>query len=174
MSLIEMPRFARTDFPAGDLMARIRELEAELAAERAKNAELATHTRVARVATRARKGAPDWRTAAECWLAGEPVVRPSRAAYKRSKAPQTVRVDFADGESVRLSTTLDGPEGIAECVRTARASRQGRPRMVDRLRARAAKNETSGEWVRDAVGRWRCVEVWPCPAVLSAEFVECE
>ncbi len=166
-SRMTYPTVAQTDFPIGDLLARIRELEAELAAERASKAAPAA---VPKPKKSLSKRAPDdFRTAAELWLAGEAVERLPPKAYKAGTA-RVVAVTFADGQTVRLSTYLPGADGIAAAVRTARTVRQGKPERATKPWENPDWYRT-GTWVRDARGAWRLVDPAPCPAVVSAEFV---
>ncbi len=155
------PTVAQTDFPIGDLLARIRELETELARERTAKAPAP----VAKAKYPSKRDPTDFRTAAELWLAGEAVERLPPKAYKAGPA-RVVQVAFADGVALRLSTYLPGPHGLAAAARTARTVRQAihRPDWW----------HVEGTWCRDPRGAWRLVDTQPCPDIVSAEFVDAE
>lgn len=116
----------------------------------------------------------DYRTAAEVWRAGDVLKRAGRAAFKRSRGPQTVTVLFADGIEMRVSTYLDGQEGRNAAAQFARSVRQAEPVPMVEILRRRARGETgqAPEWIRDTKGAWRKILIGSCPDVLSVEFVE--
>lgn len=123
----------------------------------------------------ARAVQPDYRSAADIWLSGETLLRPKRAAFKKSRGRNSVLVTFDDDIVMRVSTYLDGQAGLNAAAQFCRSSRQGAPEtQVDRLRRMAAGNADpmQSQWVRDTKGTWRLVEIRDCPAVVLAEFVE--
>lgn len=76
----------------------------------------------------ARDVQPDYRTAAEVWLAGDVLCRPKKADYRKGES-KPVEVVFADGETVRTSTYLDGQAGLNAAGQFARATRQNVQRV---------------------------------------------
>lgn len=156
-----------------EAQAEIDRLRSRLQSLEATNARTAcpTPANVTRLpAARKTRLAPDYRTAAETWLAGEVLSRPKKAEYRKGES-KPVAITFADGVVMRVSTYLDGQAGLNEAGRFARASRQARPNMVETLRRRArGEAQAVGRWVRDSGGAWRLVNIQPCPDIVDIGY----
>lgn len=119
---------------------------------------------------RTRAVSADYRTAAEKWLAGEKVTHPKKSEYKKSCGAQSVVVTFADGESMRVSTYLDGQSGLNEVARFCRTARQ-----FSHIGKRLAwqGNDIPGTWIQDSAGCWRCIpKMLAVPAIVSVEYAD--
>ena len=109
-------------------------------------------------ARRSREVKPDYRTAAECWLAGESPERAKRAEYRKGERAQPVVVLFADGVEIRTSTYLDGQKGKNAAAQFARASRQfveeSKPEYPAHELYRHIAQSLGCELVEDGDGIW--------------------
>jgi len=161
-----------TSLDAADEIARLR---ARIATLEAANDTAPTPTPAkARTHPRAVQRAasePDYRSAADVWLAGDVLHRPKKAEYRKGVSKPVV-VTFADGEIMRVSTYLDGQAGLNSAAQHARTVKQARPpAMIEILRARTRGIDLdAGKWVRDSRGCWRLVQVTDCAPVLMAEY----
>lgn len=74
-------------------------------------------------------------------------------------------VEFADGQTYRVSTYLDGQAGLNEAAAHVRSLRQ--------VPTVQPWDRPSGQWLRDAKGAWRLVpELHDVPAIASVRYVD--
>jgi hypothetical protein len=132
---------------------------------------------VVKLPARSRTVAPDYRTAAEIWAAGGTVKRSKRT---KNGTARTAIATFADGETVRVTTYLDGQAGLNEAGAFARSTRQNPLRFEPyrhktwdgkvEHRNRIIGNPT--QWVRDGAGVWRLVAIEQCPEIVSLRYAD--